>query len=145
MNSGIDVEPEKPLRITPLRPGVLRRCSASQNQNHHLAGQFAPHRRQNHNHPRPLFTVLHTLQHQPAIICVLFAAICRASPRRFRHQCRSVFQPMRHLSADRFLTQQIRQELLKTHTVVSKEFLSYRFSLYSVCASASCSGSQFAG
>lgn len=40
---------------------------------------------------------------------------------------------MRHLSADRLSTQQIRQEWLKRHSSLRNFVL--RFSLYSVCAS----------
>ncbi len=57
----------------------------------------------------------------------------------------AVFQPMRHLSADRLSHPADTQELLKTYTVVSEEVFVVQVLLYSVCARASCSGTSVCG
>ncbi len=56
-----------------------------------------------------------------------------------------VFQPMRHLSADRLSHPAGTAELLKTHTVVSEEVFAVQVFMYSVYASASCSGTSVCG
>ena len=80
------------------------------------------HRRQNHNHPRPLFTVLHTL-HAPASNNL--RSVRRHLPRQptngFGINAGQFFSPCGIFRLTVFLTQQIRQELLKTYTVVSEE------------------------